>query len=389
MLQRALLALRAGGLVLVTAGTVAAWPDGHPDRLAVAVAGTVLGVLGWLAWMVGFPVLSAATRPPDLPWHPLAYAAMGVGGGLALGADGNGTASVYAFVAVVGAMAALRRRPASVVVASTVGVTVVAVVAGPLGTGAAASFGLGLLAAALAGLSRAQATERARQTELLLAETRRAAGDRERAAALEERGRIAREVHDVLAHSLAGLGIQLEAARLLLDAGRAGEAVQHVVRAQELAHEGTSETRQALQALRGEPVDLPTLLGEQLAAYQADTGGCAEASYEVEVPVPPETAVTVARVTREVLTNARRHAPGAAVVATLRSDAAGVRLELTDSGPAEGRTPAGSGSGYGLTGVRERAALAGGSVVAGPHGSGWRVVLELPAHELPAHELPA
>ena len=244
---------------------------------------------------------------------------------------------------------------------------------------AAIAYGAGLIAAALAGSNRAQALVRLEQSELLLAETQRAASEREHGAALEERGRIAREVHDVLAHSLAGLGIQLEAAQLLLASGRHEEAAAHVARAQELAREGTAETRRALQALRGESLDLAAVIGDQLALYAADTGAATEVDIALDAPVRPESVVAVARVTQEVLTNTRRHAPGAAVSGSLRSDPAQVRLELLDSGPADGRAGDDGGSGYGLVGIRERAELAGGTVEAGPYGRGWRVCLTLPA----------
>jgi len=93
---------------------------------------------------------------------------------------------------------------------------------------------------------------RAEQAELLLAQTQRSHEEQLRATRLEEQARIARDIHDVLAHSLAGLSIQLEATTALLDQGADPESIrERVDRAHQLARDGLRETRRAVGALRG------------------------------------------------------------------------------------------------------------------------------------------
>ncbi|MEU8975786.1 histidine kinase [Streptomyces monashensis] len=206
-------------------------------------------------------------------------------------------------------------------------------------------------------------------------------------AALNERARIAREIHDVLAHSLSAQLVHLETARLVLQHGADTEKVTElVVNARRMAQEGLVETRQALSALRGEHMPITSTL--------ADMGGelGAEVCVEGEPrPLGGEASHAVRRVAQEALTNIRKHARGHVVTIRLEYGQDTVRLEVVDraSGPdlsrgATAGTPtpmagaAVSGPGYGLRGMRERAEILGGSLDAGPTGEGFRVLLELP-----------
>jgi signal transduction histidine kinase len=226
---------------------------------------------------------------------------------------------------------------------------------------------------------------RAEQAELLLAQTQRSHEEQLRAARLEESTRIAREIHDVLAHSLAGLTIQLEATSALLaqDAPRA-EISARIERAHELAREGLQETRRAVGALRGEE---PTSPSATLEALLADyrLGGEGAATLELEgdpARIDEAAGRTLLRVTQEALTNVRKHAPGADVHVTLSAGPDDVRLLIANDG--SGTAPAAlaeSGGGYGLRGMRERAELLGGTLDAGPRGYGWSVELRLPQRE--------
>ena len=117
------------------------------------------------------------------------------------------------------------------------------------------AYSLGFAAATLAGANARQAAVRAEQAELLLAQTQRSHEEQLRAARLEESTRIAREIHDVLAHALAGLTIQLEATSALVDQGADPVTIKaRLDRAHALAREGLRETRRAVGALRGEPI---------------------------------------------------------------------------------------------------------------------------------------
>ncbi|MFF8915527.1 sensor histidine kinase [Streptomyces sp. NPDC015032] len=213
----------------------------------------------------------------------------------------------------------------------------------------------------------------------LLAQERAARAAEAETAALDERARIAREIHDVLAHSLSAQLVHLEAARLLIEREPPGEfrdrVLERVVAARSMAREGLAETRQALSALRGEVSPVEDFLRQLVAAEPA------EVSVEGEQrTLTAEASQTVRRVAQEALTNVRKHAPGARVLVRLEYLPDEVALEVKDSG---GRRPenelAVSGSGYGLLGMRERAELMGGTLEAGPGEEGFVVSLRVPA----------
>ena len=209
-----------------------------------------------------------------------------------------------------------------------------------------------------------------------------------RAAVSAERTRMARELHDVAAHHLTALVVQAGAAERLvdLDPDRAKDSLRGI----------RVQGRETLDALRsivgilrqtsdadadgGEagtaPVpglaDLPGLVA---AARASGTEVEERASGDLPV-LAPLADVTAYRTVQESLANARRHAPGSAVTLTL--DARSARLALEVENPLPAAAPA-TAPGYGLVGMRERAALVGGRLEAGPTASGtWRVRLELP-----------
>jgi signal transduction histidine kinase len=239
--------------------------------------------------------------------------------------------------------------------------------------GGSAAIVLGLMA----GVLRRASDQRAEQASLLLAETQLAREEQARSAALAERARIAREIHDVLAHTLTALSVQLETIDALLDRGRTDQAHDTVRRARTLMREGLAETRRAISALRDDALPLPQLLRILADGYAADTG--APSTVEVSGPeraVAPESGLALYRTAQEAVTNVRKHAPGAAVAMTLSYDPAAVALSVTNTGG--GIVPARGGPGYGLTGLRERAELAGGTFSAHPVDGGWRVDVMIP-----------
>jgi signal transduction histidine kinase len=234
--------------------------------------------------------------------------------------------------------------------------------------------------------------QRAEQAELLLAQTQRSQEEQLRTARLEESTRIAREIHDVLAHALAGLTIQLEATSALIDQGAdRGEVLARVRRAHELAREGLRETRLAVGALRGDAVAAPAAVEALVAEYRAESEAPAELAIDGDrCRLAGPRGQAVLRVVQEALTNVRKHAPGAAVSVTVDAGArAGDEIVVVvrdrptaaslTGGGARSNALAGTGGGYGLEGMRERARGLGGSVSAGPDGDGWRVELRLPA----------
>jgi signal transduction histidine kinase len=236
----------------------------------------------------------------------------------------------------------------------------------------------------LAGLWRGQYRLRAEQAELAAIQTQRAEQEHIRAQVLDERTRIAREIHDILAHTLGGLVVQLDAADALLGEGDDPDGGRRLVGgARRLAVEGLKEARQAIAALRTDPVDLP----EALAVLTAGDGQRRQASYEVRgTPrrLAPEASLAVYRTAQEALANARKHAPGAAVAVTLCFEERTAGLRVANGAPpgTAGASPeetlAATGGGYGLSGLTERAELLGGTLHAGPDGRGWVVELAVP-----------
>jgi signal transduction histidine kinase len=335
----------------------------------------VLVTVGWLA--IGFYGGSPAARLAG----PLLMAGAGIG--LAAVA-GPGAAISFPAVACLNASA---RHPLRWSVPFTL-----AVAAALSGTQAVTQHGTTLIllspivcvAGLLIGLIR-------RQNNALTEETRLARENQARSAALDERARIAREIHDVLAHSLAALTVQLETADALLESGRTQQAQQSIHTANQLAREGLAETRRAISALRGDTLPLPDLLANLATAYRNDFDAAAVTHIDGQPhDLTPDTNLTLYRTAQEAMTNIRKHAPGAPVALTLTYQPRAITLTVTNGAPPPGtpRPLSSTGGGYGLTGLRERAELAGGTFAAGPSvdasepedpaAAGWRVEVRIP-----------
>ncbi|HEV8064609.1 MAG TPA: histidine kinase [Acidimicrobiales bacterium] len=249
----------------------------------------------------------------------------------------------------------------------------------------------GLLAAGLAvvlggmvlGLSRYQASQQAEQAAMLKVAKDRAEIESGRAHLLDDRNRLAREIHDVLAHTLSALSLQLEAMRTTVDStpGTPPSLADQLEQTQRLVREGLDEARGAVRALRDDVKPLTEQLENLCEQRQAVlvVSGAAR-------PVGPEAGLALYRVAQEALTNVVKHAPGAATEVGLAFAENTIRLSIENSAPngSWSRSPAAvslatSGGGYGLQGVRERVTLLGGRVQAGPSTAGWRVEAEVPA----------
>ncbi|MDR7273262.1 sensor histidine kinase [Catenuloplanes atrovinosus] len=236
------------------------------------------------------------------------------------------------------------------------------------------SGGIFLVAFALGTVSRA----RGDRIALLEERTRRHAEERE-AAAARERERIARDMHDILAHSISMIAVQAEAGPLLVhrDPERAARAFDAI---SSTAHDALGQLRRTLGVLRGGPDDRapqPGLESLPALADRAREAGLAVTVTErgPSVPVPPEVSVAAYRVVQESLTNVVRHARAGSARVGLDWSASALRVEITD----DGRGASGGTGGHGLIGMRERVAACGGEFSAGTAGGGgFTVTATLP-----------
>jgi signal transduction histidine kinase len=239
------------------------------------------------------------------------------------------------------------------------------------------------------GLTRHDYSARAEQAERLLEETRRTREAETQAAALAERARIARDLHDVLAHSLAAVSVNLQAAEGLLATGtlpadnpELAKAVECIDRAGSLTREGLTAARRAVLALRDDGVPLPDQLSSLAGEYRevGDTDVDFAVTGEVR-PVSAEASLAAYRTAEEALTNARKHAPGQPVTLRLGFEDGTITVSVVNPlPPPRAAAPlASTGAGYGLVGLRERAALAGGELEAGRAAGNWQVNLRIPA----------
>jgi signal transduction histidine kinase len=222
----------------------------------------------------------------------------------------------------------------------------------------------------------------------LLAELEASREAEKASAALAERSRLAREMHDVLAHTLSGLVLQLDAARLLArsEGPPNGTATLGVTldRAHALARNGLAEARQAITALRGDQLPGPELLPDLVDEHRrTSTGTCRLTVTGEPQLLPPDARLAVYRTAQEALSNVRKHAPGADVDVRLRWAPGEAVLVVEDRDGHPPTAPDRSASGYGLTGMAERAQLLGGGLSAGPIESGFRVALRVPLRRAP------
>ena len=225
---------------------------------------------------------------------------------------------------------------------------------------------------------------RLRAQRALAAQTERAEMERARRAALEERSRIARELHDVVAHHMSLIAVRAETAPYRLP-GLPEPAQAEFCALSEVAREALTEMRRLLGVLRHDQVAV-LAPQPQLADLPALVDAAREAGVPVELSLPPVldqvpagVGVCAYRIVQESLSNASQHAPGAAVSVSVNHSAGTVSLRVAN-GPGMPAARGHRGPGHGLTGMRERVAVLGGSLSAGPApGGGFVVSAVLPA----------
>jgi signal transduction histidine kinase len=227
-----------------------------------------------------------------------------------------------------------------------------------------------LVGIAILGRYRRAYRTQTEQAQALLAETRRAQLEAERAAALTERSRIAREIHDVLAHSLGALGIQLQAAEAVLSERQdIDRALRALASARRLVDEGLTETRRAVRALRTDTPPLP----QALATLIDDRPGALTVSGE-PYALSPAAGLALLRVAQEAMTNAAKHADGQPTTIALEYTHTSVELRIENALPqAVASEHPDTAGGYGLAGMHERLRLIDGELHAGPVDDRWVV----------------
>jgi signal transduction histidine kinase len=278
---------------------------------------------------------------------------------------------------------AAARLPLRLAVVIGAGQTIaLGVVVALVGGGAAAVIATTLLCALLflVALFVKQAREGQARSDLLLAQLEDAREVQTAAAALQERSRIAGELHDVLAHSLSAAAIQLQGARVLAERVQAGQKIsQAIERASGLVRDGLADARSAVGALRGDLLPGVAQLEGLVASFRSDVGTPLTFKVEgVEQALSADAGLALYRGAQEALTNAARYAPGAVVSVTLSYGETSASLVIENANAANEAGLIGVGGGRGLQGMRERVERLGGTMRAGPTQEGWRVVLEVP-----------
>jgi signal transduction histidine kinase len=398
--------------------------------ISIALGGLTVGAIG-----VGGPY-----QPPERVRHAF-LGLLFLSAAMLVGLQPAGPGYVGLVVAVAVA-AQLVRGPRGVVLAviAVVFFGVTRAFSGPDRPGPAVLVAsLGLIVAYSAVLSVRRLRRSDDQAERLLTELEQTREAQVRAAALGERQHLAREMHDVLAHSLSGLVLQLEGARMLAAQSPADPRLGGVIdRAHHLAKTGLQEARWAIGMLRDEELPGPERLAALVEEFERDSGIPSTLTVTGQQrDLASGTRLALYRVAQEALTNIRKHAcperaevhvkyepdsvqltiedfgqPGGAQApgspgrtdGAYRADGAGGsdgagRADRTDRGHGVGRADGAGGGdgagravgadrddgagradgGYGLTGMRERAELLGGTLTAGATAEGFRVELRVPA----------
>lgn len=332
------------------------------------VAALTAAAVGGLAWLVltaldGGPVVAAGV------------VVLSAAGGVVCATTPNGM--IFTGIAAGNAAVAFDTLTALTLAASGVAAYALTELAGSVSYGHLQLLILVTLAGMVAGAARHEIIQRARHGAQIATARQGAELARQQAALADERNRLARELHDVLAHTLGALSIQLTALDTLARTGAdSGQLLAQIERGHQLVGEGVDEARHAVRALRADSTPLAQQLAQLCGLHDADL-----AVTGTPGRIRAEVSLALYRLTQEALTNAAKHAAGAAVSVTLEFGPREVAVSVLNASPgttARGRLR-GAGGGYGLPGMRERVQQAGGQFAAGPAGDGgWQVTARIP-----------
>lgn len=384
-------------LLLVTVGSAAggSWdPAGTGwDRTPLIVLVTVVMTLA-LAWRRAHPVASAVA----VYGAALVHLVIGVP---VIPADALVLVALHS-ITVHGPVWGYRTALAGALLGSaTFGTVLIAVSGGGLASGVASAVGAALTFSTVFALALVRRSRRDRLATLRdRAERLEVERDQQaRIAAAGERARIAREMHDIVAHSLSVVIAQADGGRYAAahDPAAAERALTTVA---ETGRAALADMRRLLGVLRtdadpepspvhpGGPVDLtpqPAVEDVEQLVAQVRSSGVRVSLVRMGTPrrLPPGTGLTVYRICQESLTNVLKHAgPEPTATVLLQWTPTSLLLEVVDDG--RGASADDDGAGHGVLGMRERAAMLGGSLTAGPRpGGGYRVRAEIPVPPAP------
>jgi signal transduction histidine kinase len=359
----------------------ARWPQEAIVRWLQLLAPLLLIVFVVAAFVLGVLGRNATAGRPVGPAHVGFVSVLFASSVVLMWAQSNGPGAEAVLLAVVCAVRLLPRRAAVPVL--VIAFVVLEVIAGITNQG----FGnLAILAAfaAFCGMLvlAYRLAEANKQAETLLAELKESQAAQARASGLAERQRLAREMHDVLAHSLSGLMLQLEGARMLAAEDPGDPRLpQAINRAHQLGKAGLEEARGAIGMLRDDELPGPESLAGLAAHFQQDLAiSCRLTVSGAAYQLGSEARLALYRVAQEALTNIAKHAHPEQVELHLAYEPSVTRLTVEDFTTTNGTRPYRAGDGgYGLTGMRERAELLGGSLTTETTSSGLRVELDVPA----------
>ncbi len=330
-------------------------------RPALAVVGAAVGLLAGAFLFLAHPRF------------PLGYAAVATVGVAVLG-DGQSFNVVWFAVLVIGAWCVLF---AGMRAGLTYGATAVVLFGGEWLLDGQRNVGWAPWLASV--IVIVSITALVRHEFVLVEQLRAAQADLAERSRAEERGRIARELHDVIAHSLTVTLLHITSARLAVEHDPA-DASRALAEAERLGRLSLTEVRATMGLLRSGLVDgiappVPgagnlTDLVQQMRGAGADVSLVIEGDIEA---VPATTGSTIYRIVQEALTNATRHAPGCAVAVHVLAGNGRAEVDIDSAGPPT------DGSGLGVDGMRDRAQAVGGTCTAGPGGRGWVVHASLPS----------
>ena len=381
-------------LNLAAVAIVALWlflPGGvRPDALAVIFS--VIALLGWAGWAM---VAEGRVRAALLAISALTGA---------VAVDGTDALMIAAVVASIISFIAIPTRHLLSMIALVAAVAIVLGVGsmiGQRGLPYLLSVYGGLLIAVLVGITRRQSRLAQARDHELMARSLEAERESARAALLAERTAVARDIHDVLAHSLGGLVIQLDAVEALLEAGRTTEATERVIQAHALAVDGLTDARRAVSALRDDTstgsapdLDLDSDDGTRAEHLPADTALAdlvtthRSLGFRTEIDgdlgltgITPAHRAALTRALQEALGNARRHAPTSSTrIRSERTERMLTVMISTSQGGPSGTALLAPSTGLGLAGMRERFAELGdaSTVTAGPADGRFVVTATVP-----------